>query len=394
MFKLRLSSFCAIALLTFSMVVSPHLLIESGLETGGIEAQARLKDRIKARKGEHDRKKQIEKISTEQPQGLPPMRMWVNPNRPPKLCLLCIHGLGLNAGSFEFFGKQASKRGLAVYAMDVRGFGAWMNAGGKTQVDFEGCLSDVKQTVLAIRQKHPGLPVFLLGESMGGAIALRAASLFPDIIDGLISSVPAEERFKQGKTNVKVAMSILRPRKKPDVGTDVVNQATTNEALRREWESDPLNRLDLSAKELIQFQAFMNDNHNSAEHVTEMPVLFVQGTKDKLVKPEGTWDLFGKVTSVDKVFIAIPGEHLIFEESQLQNPAIRGQNMMLVASWLVSKVGWRNLRSGPGNMTRNNNAPANVMNNNQRRQPGMLRQRMMQMRQGRGPVPPQTPGGY
>jgi alpha-beta hydrolase superfamily lysophospholipase/thiol-disulfide isomerase/thioredoxin len=275
-----------------------------------------------------------------------PCRSWVNPNEKPIAALLCIHGLGLQSNSYEFFGKEQSKRGLAVYAIDVRGFGAWMSARGKTQVNFNDCLTDIKQACESIRAAHPGTPLYILGESMGGAIALRAASMYPDLIDGLISSVPAGERFNQGKTSAKVFMNLLTGFNLANIGGDVLNSATQNQKLRDKWQQDPLARLNLSPQELIQFQDFMNSNHDAAKRVTDMPVLFVQGNGDQLVKPEGTWELFNDVAAKDKSFFAVPGEHLIFEEAQTQDAGPRTQNFQVISSWLTTKVGRRPSRRG------------------------------------------------
>ncbi len=276
-----------------------------------------------------------------------PCRSWVDPYEKPIACLLCIHGLGLQSNSYEFFGTEASRRGLAVYAIDVRGFGSWMKAGGKTTVNFNECLADIKQALESIRAAHPGMPVYVLGESMGGAIALRAASMYPDLVDGLISSVPAGERFNQGKTSMKVFLNLLAGFDVSNVGGDVVNQATKNARLKAQWQGDPLARLNLTPQELIQFQNFMNNNHEAAKKVADMPVLFVQGNGDQLVKPEGTWELFNSVAAKDKSFFSVPGEHLIFEEAQTQDSGPRDQNFRVISSWLSTKVGHRN-RGGRG----------------------------------------------
>jgi len=281
-----------------------------------------------------------------QPKQAAPCRSWVNPNEKPIAALLCIHGLGLQSNSYEFFGQEQSKRGLAVYAIDVRGFGAWMSARGKTQVNFNECLSDIRQACESIRAAHPGIPLYILGESMGGAIALRAASMYPDLIDGLISSVPAGERFNQGTTSAKVFMNLLSGFNLANVGGDVLNAATQNQKLRDKWSQDPLARLNLSPQELIQFQDFMNNNHDAAKKVADMPVLFVQGNGDQLVKPEGTWELFNDVAAKDKSFFAVPGEHLIFEEAQTQDAGTRNQNFQVISSWLTTKVGKRQGRRG------------------------------------------------
>ncbi len=270
-----------------------------------------------------------------------PCRSWVNPGEKPVAILLCIHGLGLQSNSYEFFGTEQSKRGLAVYAIDVRGFGSWMKAGGKTQVNFNECLADIKQAAESIRAANPGIPLYILGESMGGAIALRAASMYPDLIDGLISSVPAGERFNQGKTSMKVFLNLLSGFNLANVGGELVNQATQNAKLKSKWQQDPLARLNLTPQELIQFQDFMNSNHEAAKKLTDMPVLFVQGNGDQLVKPEGTWELFNSVAAKDKSFFAVPGEHLIFEEAQTQDAGPRDQNFRVISSWLTTKVGRR-----------------------------------------------------
>lgn len=269
-----------------------------------------------------------------------PCLSWKNPlvSRP-SACVLCIHGLGLHSRSFEHFGKELARRHLAVFAIDVRGFGSWMKNPGDEKVDFDACLEDVRQAIQSIKKAYPGLPVFLLGESMGGAIALRAASLYPEEIAGLISSVPSEERFQQGRTDMKVALHFLSgPRRDFDIGSQIVEQATDNEKLKRRWREDPLSRLEISPRELLQFQKFMNDNHDSAEKIKNMPVLFVQGTDDELVKPDGTWELFNRLSTRDKVFVALPSEHLIFEEAQYQNPENLKQSIKLLSAWLSSKV--------------------------------------------------------
>lgn len=266
--------------------------------------------------------------------GNAPCLAWFSESQTPppiKGILLCVHGLGLHNGTWEPFGRAMAEAGYPCYAIDVRGFGSWMEAKGRETVDFEGCLSDVQQTLKVIHRAHPGLPVFIVGESMGGAIALRIASLYPDLVSGLVSSVPAGDRFKQGKTTFKVALQYLKGADKPfDVGSGVIKQATLKPELRQAWASDPLARLNLSPKELIQFQSFMDQNHECAKKVVDRPVLFVQGVDDKLVKPAGTEELFEELGTNDRqLYLVKGGEHLIFEENQFNQETIA-----YLTSWL------------------------------------------------------------
>jgi alpha-beta hydrolase superfamily lysophospholipase len=280
-----------------------------------------------------------------------PFQVWRTQRAQPRFGLLCIHGLGLNSNSYDDFAKRIARHGGEVYAIDVRGFGAWMQTAGHDKVDFDGCLSDIQKALTAIHQKRPGMPVFLLGESMGGAIALRATAMYPDLIQGLISSVPAAERFDNRRTDVKVAMHILRPRKNINIGSQIVEQASTatrnvdgkkekvvNEKLRESWENDPLNRMELSPKELIQFQAFMNDNHDSVKKITDKPVLFVQGLDDQLVKPEGTFELVQEIGTPFRMFIALPTRHLIFEQTESADARINRASTQMVLAWINAHI--------------------------------------------------------
>ncbi|MBU6455295.1 MAG: alpha/beta hydrolase [Cyanobacteria bacterium REEB67] len=267
--------------------------------------------------------------------GNPPSSSWMPQDGDPAVSavLLCIHGLGLHNETYEPFGKAMAHLGVATYAVDMRGFGSYRQAKGHEEVDFDGCLDDVYRTLKSIRRAQPTKPVFLLGESMGGAIALHAAALRPDLIDGLISSVPAGDRFKQGHTSLKVALQFLKDRhKQMNVGEAVVNQATKDPTLRQAWINDPLARMQLSAKELVQFQKFMNQNHEFARAIKDKPVLIVYGCLDKLVKPEGSQEIFNELSTTDKeIYPVSRAEHLIFEENQFSPEVISRLN-----AWIAS----------------------------------------------------------
>lgn len=92
--------------------------------------------------------------------------------------------------------------------------------------------------------------------------------------------------------------------------------------------------MNISPKELMQFQMFMNQNHKSAKLITSKPVLIVQGCEDKLVKPEGTVELYNKLSTSDREIVLIPNaEHLIFEENQFNDEVITK-----VAGWIDNHI--------------------------------------------------------
>ncbi len=263
------------------------------------------------------------------------MLTWVDPEKDPKAALLCVHGLGLYNNTYEAFGKAMAKKGYAVFAMDVPGFGSFQNKETHQKIDFDVCLDDMTKTIKLIRRAYPKLPIFVLGESMGGAIVLRYTSEHPELVTGMISCVPSGDRFKQNKEKLRVGLKLLTAPNKPfDIGTGVVERATKKEDLKKAWSEDRLNRMYLSPKDLIRFQNFMNDNHESAKLITKTPVLFVQGCKDKLVRPEGTVSLFNRISCPDKQLELIhDAEHLIFEEGQFDDKVVQ-----IVDTWLSSHI--------------------------------------------------------
>lgn len=115
-----------------------------------------------------------------------PLRVW-RPEGAPRFVILAIHGLADHGGNMlQEGGPLLTAGGALVYAYDQRGFG-WTQprgfwAGAATMVN------DARTALGLIRARHPGLPIFLLGESMGGAVVLAMGRTE---VSGIILSSPA-----------------------------------------------------------------------------------------------------------------------------------------------------------------------------------------------------------
>ena len=86
--------------------------------------------------------------------------------------ILALHGFNDYSNSFEGPGEAWAKQGIAIYAYDQRGFGRSDNPG--VWAGAEAMRADLNDAVAAARARYPGVPVFVLGESMGGAVMLTA----------------------------------------------------------------------------------------------------------------------------------------------------------------------------------------------------------------------------
>lgn len=253
----------------------------------------------------------------------PPGAFWKSCSMPPRAVLVCIHGLGLHSGYYKQLGETLAKRGISTVAMDVRGFGQWAVVNERATINLDESAHDATQLVQALKALNPNVPIFLLGESMGGAIVLRAAQTAD--VAGVISSVPAADRYNSTSTKLRVVWHVLTSGNSDyDLSHDVVDRVFKDEALRDQWEKDSLARLQVAPTQLIKFDEFMKQNQHQAAKVTK-PILVTQGNKDELVKEASTIKLFYALKSSDKDLLLIgSGQHLIFEAGQFSPVLIDG----------------------------------------------------------------------
>jgi acylglycerol lipase len=101
-----------------------------------------------------------------------PFRVWKEPS--PTLIVLGIHGFNDYSKAFAPLAEALQGTGARVYAYDQRGFGE--NADAGQWPGDEALITDIRQAATHLRRNYPGTPLVVIGESMGGALVLRAAS--------------------------------------------------------------------------------------------------------------------------------------------------------------------------------------------------------------------------
>ncbi|MEQ8667072.1 MAG: alpha/beta hydrolase [Rhodospirillales bacterium] len=124
--------------------------------------------------------------------ALLPLRVWrpEDPQAETSAAIVALHGFNDYGTFFETFGEYLAARGIVSYAYDQRGFGAAPNTGLWAGAD--AYPADLRAVVAMVRARHPGVPVFVFGESMGGAAAMVALAEPPGLdADGVILAAPA-----------------------------------------------------------------------------------------------------------------------------------------------------------------------------------------------------------
>lgn len=121
--------------------------------------------------------------------ALLPLRRWL-PEGEPRAVILALHGFNDYGNFFAVPGAWFAAQGVAAYAYDQRGFGAAPHPGLWAGTATLG--ADLTSVTRLLRARHPGVPVYVLGESMGGAVAMTALTGDdPPPADGVILASPA-----------------------------------------------------------------------------------------------------------------------------------------------------------------------------------------------------------
>jgi acylglycerol lipase len=107
-----------------------------------------------------------------------PYRRWL-PSGPPATVVLALHGFNDSRDAWEIPAARFTAAGLALYAPDQRGFGDAPVRGRWAGV--AAMVADAAEVARLLRDRHPGVPLVLMGESMGGAVlmCLAASPLAP-----------------------------------------------------------------------------------------------------------------------------------------------------------------------------------------------------------------------
>lgn len=124
------------------------------------------------------------------PDGLAlPYRSWM-PSASPRAIIIALHGFNDYSNFFDDPAQFFADQGIASYAYDQRGFGASSFRGRWFTTD--SYISDARAFSQLIAKRHPSVPIYILGESMGGAVIMSLVTEHKTPwISGVILSAPA-----------------------------------------------------------------------------------------------------------------------------------------------------------------------------------------------------------
>lgn len=223
-------------------------------------------------------------------------RTW-RPERPDAV-LVNLHGLGDHSGVYAPLAEQLAAGGVAVHAPDLRGHGR--SPGQRAYVDrWDRHLEDLDAFVAHVAAREPGLPVFVLGHSLGGLIALEYA-LERRPVAGVIAAGPP-----LGEVGVppvlmqlgRIAARVL-PRFSLNVGMDLTG-LSRDPAVVEAITADPLFHRRGTARLAVEVPAAIERVHQRARDIAT-PLLLLHGSADRMVPPAGTRAFFARIADPER----------------------------------------------------------------------------------------------
>jgi alpha-beta hydrolase superfamily lysophospholipase len=215
----------------------------------------------------------------------------------PRGVIVIIHGLAEHSGRYQETAKFLSENGWAVYACDLRAHGLSPDPPKADRVHvnrFEDYFRDVDALTGLARERHPELPIYLLGHSMGGLISIRYSLEKPAGLAGVIISSPALGTHPEFKPPflLKLMVSILsRLAPRLLVASDLDTQAISRDpAVVKAYIDDPLVSQKVSTRWYNEIMKSMRKAHEGAASL-RIPMLLMQSGADRLVDPAapGRW---------------------------------------------------------------------------------------------------------
>lgn len=230
-------------------------------------------------------------------------RAWA-PQGEARASLVIVHGLRDHGDRYAALARELNRRGISVYAMDLRGHGR--SEGTRVTVDrLDRYVDDVDLLIGHVRASSSA-PLFLFGHSMGGAIATRWVERPGHAVDGLVLSAPALRLFV---SEIEVCgvnlVSDLDPHA-PLLAIDMAKWSRRKE-VTADNERDPL---VVQAPGAASTAVALIEGAAEAMHeapFVRVPLLVMHGSADGITDPDGSSAFVDAARSSNKTLRIYPG---------------------------------------------------------------------------------------
>jgi alpha-beta hydrolase superfamily lysophospholipase len=245
--------------------------------------------------------------------------------------IVALHGFNDYSNAFDDAAGFWAKLGITTYAYDQRGFGQTANHGLWPGVD--SLIDDLRSVTELIRRAHPATPLYLLGESMGGAVimTLMARAPAPEV-DGIVLVAPAVRGWQTMNIFYRAGLWIgahVMPWATPS-GRGLGIKPSDNREMLLALSRDPyvIKRTRIDA--LYGLVNLMDAAFDAAPDLT-IPTLVLYGENDQLIPKGPTYDMLARLNSHHRVALYDTGYHMLLRDLDAETV------LTDIAAWITDR---------------------------------------------------------
>jgi len=257
-----------------------------------------------------------------------PVRSWLPNDKPVKAVIVGVHGFNDYSYAFAIPGSYLTRYGIASYAYDQRGFGGAPGKGLWAGVD--AYTNDLSGFVKVIHKIHPGVPLYIMGESMGGAVTIvTLTGSDPPPVDGVILVAPAvwgRETMPWYQRGLLAVASHTVPWMEL-TGDGLEITPSDNLEMRRALYNDPQVIKGTRVDAMYGLTNLMDEALARAEKL-RLPALIQYGKKDQVIPKEPMLRMLEKMPSSTRRAFYEQGYHMLLRDLHREKPLID------IATWI------------------------------------------------------------
>lgn len=241
------------------------------------------------------------------------------PDVAPWAVIVALHGMNDYANAFHLAAPDWARAGVATYAYDQRGFGR--SPGRGVWAGPELLAEDLRTATALVRARHPNAILAVVGESMGGSVAVTAfAGEQPPQADRLILLAPGVWGFRDqplpNKTALWLAANLTGSKvyTPPRWLTSRIFPTDNREELSR-MGRDPLMIWGARSDTLYGLVKLMG-RASKAVGRDNAPTLYLYGAHDDIIPKSATVRAARGLTPGDVSAFYPKGHHLLIRDHQ------------------------------------------------------------------------------
>jgi len=260
----------------------------------------------------------------------------LRPKQEPRGVVIIVPGFNAHSGYYAWVAEQLAAKGLAVYAVDLRGRG---NSDGERFYvdDFEDYVSDVEAVVKVARSREESsressLPFFLLGHSAGGVVSCLYTLDHQPELAGLIC-----ESFAHELPAPDFALAVFKGLGHLAPHAHILH--LPNERFSRDpkvveaMDQDPLIAHETQPTRTMAALVRADERLKKEFPQITLPLLILHGTDDKNTRPDGSRHFYDMAGSTDKTLKLYEGGF-----HDLLNDIDKREVMQDIEDWIGARL--------------------------------------------------------